>query len=84
MRIISYFLILTILSFGKIGYWKNNKKILQEVDFTNERVIKTNITLFPKNNMSITKQAALEKHTVLLFDSEAANSNKRCVAIIDV
>ena len=50
MRIISYFLILTILSFGKIGYWKNNKKILQEVDFTNERVIKTNITLFPKNN----------------------------------
>ena len=30
MKIISHFLILTILSFGKIGYWENNKKILQE------------------------------------------------------
>ena len=51
MKIISHFLILTILSFGKIGYWENNKKILQENNFTNEIVIRADIK--PKSKHDI-------------------------------
>jgi hypothetical protein len=64
MKIISHFLILTILSFGKIGYWENNKKILQENNFTNEIVIRADIK--PKS-----------KHDILLKENYFSQPKNR-------